>query len=84
MGRLDRTGLPEIPQTARSLTSRDVYCESTVRRIEPTIRGSHAQECVTQTLPFVTLPRLVLGEECEISVQNISGVLSLRLNVEMV
>jgi hypothetical protein len=51
MGRLDRTGLPEIPKTPRSATSRDDDGESTVRGVEPTVRCSHGQGCIAQHRP---------------------------------
>lgn len=52
VGRVDRAGVSEIRETARSLASRDAYCQNAIRRIEPTLRGSYAQ----QGLTFVIFP----------------------------
>ena len=44
MERLDREGFSEIPEEAWSLTSRDARRQSPVRRAEPSLRRSHAED----------------------------------------
>ena len=47
MERLDGAGLQEVPEEARSLTSRAACCQSAIRRVESPLCCSHARQGLT-------------------------------------
>jgi hypothetical protein len=52
MERLDGAGLQEVPEEARSLTSRAACCQSAIRRVESPLCGSHARQGLTSKHGF--------------------------------
>jgi hypothetical protein len=52
MERLDGAGLQEVPEEARSLTSRAAYCQSAIRGVESPLCCSHARQGLTSRHRF--------------------------------
>ncbi|SRR5216684_6186096 len=52
MERLDGAGLQEVPEEARSLTSRAAGCQSAIRRVESPLCFSHARQGLTSRHGF--------------------------------
>ena len=52
MERLDGAGLQEVPEEARSLTSRAACCQSAIRRVESPLCCSHARQGLTSRHGF--------------------------------
>src|SRR5208282_2127237 len=56
MERLDGAGLQEVPEEARSLTSRTACCQSAIRRVESPLCRSHARQGLTSRHGFTPKP----------------------------